>query len=176
NVGTAYYHAAVETAGAEQGGIEHVGAVGGGDQDDAFVGFETVHFDEQLVEGLFALIVSAAESGAAMAADGVDFIDEDDAGGVLFTLLEEVADAAGADADEHFYEVRTGDGEERNIGFAGDGAGEQGLAGAGGADQQDAFRNASAEFLKLLRLTQEFDDLLQLFFGFLDSGHVFEGD
>ena len=174
DVGTAHHYAAVETARAQQRGIEHVGAVGGGDQDDAFVRFEAVHLDQQLVEGLFAFVVSAAEAGAAMAADGVDFIDEDDAGGVLLALLEEVADAAGADADEHFHEVRTGDGEERDIGFAGDGAGQQGLAGAGGADQQHAFGDASAELLELLRLTQEFDDFLQLFFGFFDAGHILE--
>ena len=40
-----------------------------------------------------------------MAPDGVDLIDEDDAGGVLFRLLEHVAHARGADADEHFYEI-----------------------------------------------------------------------
>jgi hypothetical protein len=37
----------------------------------------------QLVERLLALVVTAAEAGAAMAADRVDFIDEDDAGRVL---------------------------------------------------------------------------------------------
>ena len=140
--GTADDHAAVEAAGAQQRGIEHVGTVGGGDEDDAFVRLEAVHLDEQLVQGLLALIVSAAEAGAAMAADGVDFVDEDDAGGVLLALLEQVADAAGADADEHLDEVRTGDGEERHVGFAGDGAGEQGLAGSRRSDQQHALGNA----------------------------------
>ena len=159
HVGTADHHAAVEAAGAQQRRIEHIGAVGGGDQDDAFVGFEAVHLDQQLVEGLLALVVSAAEARAAMAADGVDFIDEDDAGSVLLALLEQVADAAGADADEHLDEVGAGDGEERNVGFAGDGARQQGLAGSRRPDQQHAFGNAAAELLELLRLAQELDDL-----------------
>ena len=110
-----------------------------------------------------------------MTTDGVDFIDEDDAGGVLLALLEQVAHAAGAHADEHFHEVGTGDGEERHVGFAGDGAGQQGLAGSGRTHQQHALGNAPAEFLELLRLAQELDDLLQFFLGFLNAGDVLEG-
>ena len=174
NVGTRNHHAAIEAAGTQQRRIEHVGTVGGGDQDDAFVRLEAVHLDQQLVQGLLALVVSAAEAGAAMAADGVDFVDEDDAGGVLLALLEQVADAACAHADEHLHEVRTGDAEERNVGFAGNGARQQGLAGSRRPDQQHALGNASAELLELLRLAQELDDFLQLFLGFIHAGDVFE--
>ena len=111
-----------------------------------------------------------------MAADRVDLVDEDDAGRILLGLLEHVADAAGADADEHLDEIRARDGEERHVGFAGDGAGEEGLAGTGGADQQHAARNAAAEPLELLRVAQELDDLLEVFLGLVDAGHVVEGD
>ena len=44
------------------------------------VDVEAVHLDEQLVEGLLALVVAAAEAGAAVAADGVDLVDEHDRG------------------------------------------------------------------------------------------------
>ena len=67
---------------------------------------EAVHLDQELVQRLLALVVAAAEPRAAVPADGVDLVDEDDAGGVLLALLEEVAHAAGADADEHLDEVR----------------------------------------------------------------------
>ena len=136
--------------------------------------FEAVHLDEQLIERLLALVIAAAEAGAAMAADRVDFIDEDDAGRVLLRLLEHVAHAAGADAHEHFDEVRAGDREERHIRFAGDGAGEQRLAGARRTDEQHALRDAAAEPLEFLRIAQEFDDLFQFFLGFVDAGDVFE--
>jgi hypothetical protein len=69
----------VEAAGAQQRRVEDVGPVGGGDQDDAVLHVEAVHLDEQLVERLLALVVAAAEAGAAVAADGVDLVDEDDA-------------------------------------------------------------------------------------------------
>ena len=171
-----HHHLAVETAGTQQRRVEHVGAVGGGDQNDAFIGFEAIHLDEQLVQRLLAFVVAAAEASATVAADGVDLVDEDDAGRVLLGLLEHVADAAGADADEHLDEVGTGNGEERHVGFAGDGAREQRLAGAGRADQQQAARNAPAEPLEFAGIAQEFDDLLQIELGLVDTGHVFKGD
>ena len=174
DIGTPHHHAAVETAGTQQRRIEHVRTVGRSHQDHAFVRFEAVHLDQQLVQRLFALVVSAAEARAAMTADGVDFVDEDDAGRVLLALFEQIAHAARAHADEHFHEVRTGDGEERNVRLARDGARQQRLAGARRADQQHAFRNASAELLEFLRLAQELDDLLQFFLGLFDARDVLE--
>ena len=94
HVGVRHHHLAVEAAGAQQRGVEHVGPVGGRDQDHALVGLEAVHLDQELVQRLLALVVAAAEAGAAMAADRVDLVDEHDAGRVLLRLLEHVADAA----------------------------------------------------------------------------------
>ncbi len=85
------------------------------------VGVEAVHLDEDLVEGLLALVVATAEAGAALAADRVDLVDEDDARRVALGLVEQVADAAGADAHEHLDELRAGDAEERHARLAGDG-------------------------------------------------------
>ena len=176
DVGVRHHDLAVEAAGTQQRRVEHVGPVGRGDQDHALVRLEAVHLDQQLVQGLLALVVAAAEAGAAMAADRVDLVDEDDAGRVLLALLEHVAHAAGADADEHLDEVGAGDGEERHVGLAGDGAGQQRLAGARRADQQHALRDLAAEALELLRVLQELDDLLELLLGLVDAGDVLEGD
>ncbi len=96
--------------------------------------------------------MTAAQSGAAMAADGVNFVNENDAGSILLALLEQVAHTASADADEHFDEVGAGNREEGNIGFASDGARQQRLARAWRADQKHALGNAAAQFLKLLRV------------------------
>ena len=71
---------AVEAARAQQRRVQDVGTVGRGDHDDAAIGVEAVHLDEQLVEGLFAFIVSADGEAAARFAKGVEFVDEDDAG------------------------------------------------------------------------------------------------
>ena len=160
---------AVESTRPQQRRVEDVGAVGGGDQDDVVLHLEAVHLDQQLVQRLLALVVTAAHAGAAVAADGVDLVHEDDAGGVLLGLLEEVADAGGADADEHLDEVRAGDREERHPRLAGDGAGKQRLAGSGRPVEQHALRDARAERLELLRVLEELLDLLQLLDRLVDA-------
>src|SRR6202041_811768 len=113
-----------------------VGAVGGGDDDDALVRLEAVHLDEQLVQRLLALVVTAAQTCAAVTPDRVDLVDEDDAGRVLLALLEQIAHAARADADEHLDEVRSRDAEERNAGLACDGASQERLARPGRPDHE----------------------------------------
>ena len=169
-------HLAVEAARPQQRGVEHVGPVRGGDDDDALVGLEAVHLDEELVQRLLALVVPAAEPGAAMAADRVDLVHEDDAGRVLLALLEQVAHAGGAHAHEHLDEVRARDREERHVGLAGDGLGQERLAGARRADQEHALRDLAAELLELRRVLEELDDLAQLLLGLVHAGHVLEGD
>ncbi len=162
--------------GPQQRRVEDVGPVGGRDHDDVVLRLEAVHLDQQLVERLLALVVAAAHAGAAVAADGVDLVHEDDAGAVLLGLLEEVADAARADADEHLDEVRARDREERHAGLAGDRAREQRLAGARRSVEQHALRNPGAERLELLRVLEELLDLVELLDGLVDPGDVTEGD
>ena len=106
-VGTVDDDLAIESSGPEQGGVEDVGTIGGGDEDHAPSRVEAVHLDQQLVQRLFTLVVAAAQPGAAVAADRVDLVDEDDRRRVGLGLLEQVAYAAGTDADEHLDEVRT---------------------------------------------------------------------
>eukprot|EP01136_Pigoraptor_vietnamica_P033036 Opistho-1_new@95548 len=147
DIGARHLDLAVEAARTQQRRIEHVGAVGRGDDDDAFIGIEPVHLDQQLVQRLLALVIAAAETGATMATDRIDFVDEDDAGGTLLGLLEHVAHAARAHAHEHLDEVGARDGEERHVGFARDGARQQRLTGARRADQQAALGDLAAQTL-----------------------------
>src|SRR4051812_38714827 len=167
---------AVEAAGTQERRVEDVRAVRGGDQDDVVLHLEAVHLNEQLVERLLALVVAAAEARAAMAADRVDLVHEDDAGRVLLRLLEQVAHARGADADEHLDEVRARDREERHARLAGDRAGEQGLAGARRPVEQHALRDPRAERLELLRVLEELLDLVQLLDGLVHARDVAERD
>src|SRR5712691_6582108 len=166
----------VEATGAEQGGIEDVGPVGGRDHDHMGVGLEAVHLHQQLVERLLALVVATAKAGAALAADGVDLVDEDDAGRVLLGLVEQVTHARGADADEHLDELGARDAEEGHTGLPGHGLGEQRLARAGRSDHQHALGNAGAEGGEFLRELEELDDLGQLLLGLLHARDIVEGD
>src|SRR5579884_1988987 len=174
HIRTSYDHAAVETSRPQQCWVKHVRAVGGGNQNDAIVRLKTVHLDQQLVQCLLTLIVSATQTCSAVTAYGVNFINKDDAGGVLLALLKQIADTARAHT--HFHEVRAGNREKRNIGFSGDSARQQRFTCARRSNQQHALGNAPAELLELLRLAQKLDNLLQLFFGLIHAGHIFKGD
>ena len=142
-VGQGHHDLAVEAARAQQRRVEHVGPVGRGHDHDALGGLEAVHLVEHLVEGLLALVVAAAEPGAALAADRVDLVDEDDRRGLLARGGEEVAHAARAHADEHLHEVRARHREEGHAGLAGDGARQHRLAGARRADEEDPLGDQS---------------------------------
>ena len=109
-----------------------------------------------------------------MTADGVDLVNEDQAGAVLLGALEEVADTAGADADEHLDELRTGEGEEGNTGLTRDGFGKQGFTGSRRANQQHTLGDFCAHRGEALGGLQEGDDLLQVLFGFFNAGDVVE--
>src|SRR5690554_2959528 len=170
-----HHYLTVEAAGAQQRRVQHVRAVGGGNDDDAVVGLEAVHFHQQLVEGLLALVVTAAEAGTTMAADGIDLVDEDDAGRMFLGLLEHVTHAAGTDTDEHLDEIGAGNGEEGHLGFAGNRLGQKGLAGTRLADHQYATGYVAAQTLELARVTQELHQLGDFFLGLVAAGDISEG-
>ena len=65
--------------------------------------------------------------------------------------------------------------EEPDAGLTGDGAGEQRLAGAGRADEQDALRHPGADLLEPLGHAQEVDDLGDLLLHAFVAGDVGEG-
>ena len=153
NVGQRHDDLAIEASRTKQSRIENVGTVGRGDDDDPFVALETVHLDEQLIEGLLALVMPSPEARTSVTPNRVNLVDEDDAWCMLLGLLEHVAHPRCADTDEHLDEVRAGDREERNFRLARDGARKQRLTGSGGPYHQHSARDLAAELLKLRRIT-----------------------
>ena len=119
HVRTAHVDLPVKPAGTQQGGVQNVGTVGGSQDNDTFGTGEAVHFHQQLVQCLLFFIVTAAQAGAALAANRVNFVDEDNGGGDFLGLLEQVPDTACAHAHIHFHKVRAGNGEELHPGFSG---------------------------------------------------------
>ena len=84
---------AIKTTWPQQGGVEHVRSVGGSQYDHRLGRAEAVHFTEDLIEGLLTLVMPPAEPCSADAADGIDFVDEQNRGGGLFGGLEQVPHA-----------------------------------------------------------------------------------
>ena len=120
--------------------------------------------------------MTATNPVAAMTPDCVNLVDENDAGRRFLALLKHIAHARCADADKHLNEVRAADGKEGDVRLARDGAREQCLTSARRPDHQDAFWNASAEFLKFFRIAQKLDELLHFILCFLDSGDIAKCD
>lgn len=82
----------VETSGTHESLVENIGAVGGGKDNHAAVGAETVHLGEQLVECVLTLVVGThIRVLAACASHGVNLVDKYDTGGFFLGLTEEVA-------------------------------------------------------------------------------------
>ena len=175
-VGAVNHHLAVKAARTHQGRIQHIGTVGGRHDDDAGVALKAIHLGEQLVEGLLPLVVATTQAGAALAAHGVDLVDEDNAGGTLLGVLEEVTHPAGTHPHKHLHELRTGDGEEGNTRLAGHRLGQQGFAGARGADQQHTLRNFGANGGEAIGILEEVDHLGELELGALNTSHITKGD
>ena len=105
NVWPTHQNLPVEPTWPQQGWIQDIRTVGGRHHNDAFVSSKPVHFNQQLVQGLFAFIMTAAHAGTTLATDRIDFIDEDDGRRILFGLIKKITHARSTDPDEHFNEV-----------------------------------------------------------------------
>ena len=168
---------AIEAASAQQRLVENLRAIRCRHHRDAARRIETVHLGQQLIQRLFAFVVSAeARPDAARTADCVEFVDEHDARRFFARLFEQLAHAGSTNSDEHLDELGTADVEERHPRFAGYGAREQRLAGSRRAEQQNPFRHPATEALNARRILQELDDLLQFLLRLIGAGDVVERD
>src|SRR5690606_34089471 len=99
NIGSWNCHSTIKATRAQDGGIEHIRAIGCRHNDDALVRLKTVHLHQKLIECLLALIMTASQTSASVSTHRVDFINENDAGCVLLALLKKVPHATGTHAD-----------------------------------------------------------------------------
>ena len=93
NVRLVKHDAPVKTSGPEKRRIQNIGTVGRGHHYNVRVAVKSVHFNENLIQGLFALIMAAAEAGSPLTADGINFVNENNGGSVLFGGLKKIADS-----------------------------------------------------------------------------------
>jgi hypothetical protein len=126
-----------------------------------------------LVQGLFAFIISAADTRAADAADSIDFINEDNG---RSGLLGEFKKSRTRDAPTPTNISTNSEPEiEKNATCASPATARASkVLPVPGAPIRDAFRNARADFQKLFRIFQEVDNFRQFFFGFFGAGDIFK--
>ena len=166
----------VETSRTQERRVKDIDTVCCRDNDNALIRTETVHLNEQLVQCLLALIVTAAHAGTTVTTYGIDLIDEDDARRILLRAVEKVSYTACTDTDEHFNEVGTGNAEERNARLTCYGLCQQSLTCTRRAVKEDALRDLRAERGILLRVLKEVNDLREFFFFFVRTGNIREVD
>ena len=124
---------------------------------------------------MLTLVVTTAEACTPLTANGIDLVDEDDAGSVFLGLLEEVANAAGTNANKHLNELRTRDREEGNTCFTSHSLGEQGLTGARRPHKQNTLGDLGADGREAIGVLEEVDHLGQLKLRPFNAGHIGEG-
>ena len=147
----------VEAAGPAQGGVQGVGQVGGRQHDDVLPLRQAVHQRQQLRHDAF---LHVADHAFPPRRDGIDLIEEDDAGRPLRRLLEEPPQVGLALAVELVDDLRPVDGKEGGLGFVGHRPGQQRLAAARRAVQEHALRRIDPQPLEKLRVLQrQLDDL-----------------
>lgn len=94
----------VKSAWSHECAIKNVGSVGGCEDDYRLLCGESIHFYEELVEGIVTLVVSS-ELAVPLLCYSIDFIDENDRRGLLLCFLEKISNSRGTDTDKHFHEV-----------------------------------------------------------------------
>ena len=148
----------VQAPGAQDGGVDHVLTVGGPDDDDVAQGLHAVDLRQDL--GHDHGLDVGGHAGATGAEEGLHLIEEDDhrpvLGGGLAGLVEDGANLALGLADELAQKLRTLDVEERGRASrdargagrisqrGGHGLGDEGLAAAGRAVEQQSLGGAQA--------------------------------
>ena len=161
-IGSVNPDAHVESPGAQDGGIDHVGTIGGADNDDVVERLDAVHFRQQLGDDHGFHI--RGDSRAAGAEQGLHFVKEDDDGSVGCRERAGASEDRSALAfrltDELVEQLRSLDRQKERRGTAsfgqrvGDGLGDQGLAGARRPVQQNALWGTKPKAAIQLRMVE----------------------
>ena len=172
DIGIVDCNLSVKTSGSEKRRVENIGSVCRRHDNNAVIYAESVHFNKQLVESLFAFVVTATQTGASVTSDSIDLINENDARSGLLCRFEKVTDTRCTYTYIHFNEIRTRDREERNARFACDRLCKQSFSGTRRADKQNTARYFGAEFLEFFGILQKFNNLLKLFLFFISTCYI----
>src|SRR5579859_4206023 len=96
---------AVKATWTQQGLVQDVYSVGSCQHYDRLTRIKPIKFHEQLVERLVSFVI-ARDARGTLAANSINFIQEDDTGRRLPGLIKEVTHPAGPHTYEHFHEFR----------------------------------------------------------------------
>ena len=163
----------IEATGAQHGRVDDVRPVGGADDEHVLLGAHAVHFGEHLVDDAIGGAAAVAAAAAARLGYGVELVEEEHTRRRLARLVEHVAHVRLRLAEPHGEQLGALDRDEVGLALVGDGLGEQRLAAAGRAVEEDAARRRHAELEELLRMLDRIlDELLELALDVLEAADV----
>src|SRR6266478_6104613 len=165
----------VEPAGAQDGRVDEVLAVGGADDDDVLEAFDAVDLGQEL--GHDGGLDVGGDAGAAGAEQSVHLVEEDDdghvLGGLFFGLDENLSNLSLGFSHVLVQQLRSFDVEEEALDLlaallgdlfgevVGDGLGDHGLAAAGGAVEEHALGRGELVLLVVVAVeVRELDGVL----------------
>ena len=161
----------IESARPQQSGIQCLRAVCGRHQNHALPRIEAIHFGQELVQRLFALLVGNQRAPPG-SAERIELVNEDDAGRAGLRLSKEIPHPGRTHAYEHLDELRAGEGKKRHLRFAGHSSSEESFPRARRANEQHTLRNASSETCEARRVLQKLHDFAELFFRLVHTRNI----
>ncbi|KAI6764858.1 hypothetical protein HG531_012745 [Fusarium graminearum] len=171
NIGQVNIDMSIEASWTSEGLVQHLGQVGGSDDNDLAILIKSVQFGKQLVQCLFGVCLV---SRVALASNSIKLVDKDNGRGLVLGGSEELTDSLGTNANKDLVKLTTRHVEERNTGFTGNGSSKKRLTGTGRTNQEDTLGKLGTEVAKLLRVLQKFDDFLEFFLGFIATVDILE--
>ncbi len=168
-----YDNSSVETTRTKKCLIQNLRSVSRRKDQDSLRRIKTIHLGKELVQGLLTLIISAIAAVSALT-DCIDLIDKDDTRCIFLCLTEEVSYSGCTNTDEHLYEIRTCQGEERHMCLTCNRSGEKGLTCSRRAYKKGSLRKLGSDCGIFLRIMQEINNLLQGFLGLVLSCNILE--
>src|ERR1041384_3233974 len=109
---------------------------------------------------------------AALPANRIQLVDENNAWRLAFGLLEQIANTRRSDSNKHLHEIASAERKEWNTRFSSDGFRQQRFSCPRWTNEKHSFRNLGSQRLVALGVLQKIDHLLQFVFGFIAAGHI----
>ena len=130
-----------------------------------------------MVEGILPLVITR-ETGilTPRTANGVNLVDEDNAGGLLLCLSKQVPHTRSTHTHKHLHKVATANGEEGYIRLARHSLCKQSLTRSGRTYKQCSFGNLTTKVAIFLGLAEEIYNLHNLHLSLLQTGNILEGN
>jgi hypothetical protein len=167
----------VDSAWPHECGVQCVGPVGRHQHLDVSPGFKTVHLVDDFQHSPLNLVISSRSIVKPCTSDGIDLVEEDDAGLLGPCHLEDLTHHSGAFSNILLNQLRTDNSDEAGVSSVGDGSCGESLASSRRTVEQDSLWRIDSQVDELFRSEKwHLNHFPQLFQLFLAASDIVVGD